>query len=172
MSKDMTVQCDNGLINIRVGAIILKDGKFLMVGNHIRPEYLYSVGGRIKFGETAKEAVIREVYEETGLHLRSAHFCGVIRFRADMYEDEDMYLYVSDDFEPVDPGQKEAFRKSGKYDPPECNEGELVWVPHEKMPDLPAWEGDRAFLSELLRGTKDINMRLQYEGESCTVTRL
>ena len=48
MSKDMTVQCDNGLINIRVGAIILKDGKFLMVGNHIRPEYLYSVGGRIK----------------------------------------------------------------------------------------------------------------------------
>lgn len=45
MSKDMTVQCDNGLINIRVGAIILKDGKFLMVGNHIRPEYLYSVGG-------------------------------------------------------------------------------------------------------------------------------
>lgn len=60
MSKDMTVQCDNGLINIRVGAIILKDGKFLMVGNHIRPEYLYSVGGRIKFGETAEEAVIRD----------------------------------------------------------------------------------------------------------------
>jgi len=69
MSKDMTVQCDNGLINIRVGAIILKDGKFLMVGNHIRPEYLYSVGGRIKFGETAEEAVIREVYEETGIRM-------------------------------------------------------------------------------------------------------
>jgi len=69
MSKDMTVQCDNGLINIRVGAIILKDGKFLMVGNHIRPEYLYSVGGRIKFGETAEEAVIREVYEETDIRM-------------------------------------------------------------------------------------------------------
>lgn len=69
MSIDMTVPCDNGLINIRVGAIILKDGKFLMVGNNIRPEYLYSVGGRIKFGETAEEAVIREVYEETGVRL-------------------------------------------------------------------------------------------------------
>ena len=68
MSKDMTAACDNGLINIRVGAIIIKDGKFLMVGN-TRSDYLYSVGGRIKFGETAEEAVIREVMEETGVRL-------------------------------------------------------------------------------------------------------
>lgn len=69
MIKDMTVPCENGLINIRVGAIIMKDGQILMVGNKIRPEYLYSVGGRIKFGETAEEAVVREVYEETGIHM-------------------------------------------------------------------------------------------------------
>ena len=69
MNKDMTVPCEDGLINIRVGAIIMKEGQILMVGNKIRPEYLYSVGGRIKFGETAKEAVIREVYEETGVHM-------------------------------------------------------------------------------------------------------
>ena len=68
MNKDMTVACDTGLINIRVGAIILKDGKFLMVGND-RADYLYSVGGRIKFGETAEEAVVREVYEETGIKM-------------------------------------------------------------------------------------------------------
>ena len=54
MSSDMTVACDDGLIHIRVGAIILNDGKFLMVGNE-RSDYLYSVGGRIKFGETAEE---------------------------------------------------------------------------------------------------------------------
>lgn len=60
---NMTVPCDNGLLNIRVGAIIMKNGKILMVENKIRPEYLYSVGGRIKFGETAEEAVIREVLE-------------------------------------------------------------------------------------------------------------
>ena len=69
MSQDMCVPCDSGLINIRVGAIIIKDGKFLMVGNRKRPEYLYSVGGRIQFGETAEEAVKREVYEETGVQL-------------------------------------------------------------------------------------------------------
>ena len=68
MNKDMTVPCEEGLINLRVGAIIMKNGKILMVGNNIRPEYLYSVGGRIKFGETSEEAVIREVYEETGVN--------------------------------------------------------------------------------------------------------
>jgi len=68
MNRDMTVQCDNGLINIRVGAIILKGGKLLMVGNR-RSDYLYSVGGRIKFGETAEQAVVREVYEETGVKM-------------------------------------------------------------------------------------------------------
>ena len=69
MKIDMTVPCEDGIINIRVGAIIMKDGKILMVGNKMHPEYLYSVGGRIKFGETAEEAVIREVLEETGVHM-------------------------------------------------------------------------------------------------------
>ena len=69
MKQDMTVPCEDGFINIRVGAIIMKDGKLLMVGNSARPEYLYSVGGRVKFGETAEEAVVREVYEETGVRL-------------------------------------------------------------------------------------------------------
>lgn len=68
MGSDMTVKCDNGLINIRVGAIIMQNGKILMVGNR-RSDYYYSVGGRIKFGETAEEAVIREVQEETGVRL-------------------------------------------------------------------------------------------------------
>lgn len=68
MSHDMCVTSDDGILNIRVGAIIMKDGKLLMVGNE-RADYLYSVGGRIKFGETAKEAVEREVLEETGVKM-------------------------------------------------------------------------------------------------------
>ncbi len=68
MGKDMCVPCGEGLLNIRVGAIIMKDGKILMVGNE-RADYLYSVGGRIKLGETAEEAIVREVMEETGVKL-------------------------------------------------------------------------------------------------------
>ena len=49
MGSDCTVEIDEGYINIRVGAIIMKNDKFLMVGNE-NYDYLYSVGGRIKFG--------------------------------------------------------------------------------------------------------------------------
>lgn len=68
MASDCTVAIDNGYINMRVGAIIMKGNKFLMVGNQ-KDEYLYSVGGRIQFGESAEEAVVREVFEETGVRL-------------------------------------------------------------------------------------------------------
>ena len=68
MKWDLCVRFDGGVLNVRAGAIILKDGKVLMVGND-RTDYLYSVGGRIKFGESAEEAVMREVLEETGVEM-------------------------------------------------------------------------------------------------------
>ena len=67
MNKDMCVACDDGILNVRAGAIIMKDGKLLMVSNG--GDYLYSVGGRVKFGETAEEAIVREVFEETGVQM-------------------------------------------------------------------------------------------------------
>lgn len=64
----MCVACGDGILNIRAGAIIMNDGKLLMVKSD-RVDYLYTVGGRIKIGETAEEAVIREVLEETGVKV-------------------------------------------------------------------------------------------------------
>ena len=112
MNKDMSVPCEDGIINIRVGAIIMKDGKFLMVGNKNRPEYLYSVGGRIKFGETAEEAVTREVLEETGINLEidrlgfvhENYFYGDAKtnFGKLIYEISFFfYMKTPEDFEPV-----------------------------------------------------------------------
>lgn len=67
-ASDLTVAIDDGILNVRVGAIIMKNNKILMVGNE-RSDYFYSVGGRIKFGESAEDAVTREVLEETGIHM-------------------------------------------------------------------------------------------------------
>lgn len=68
MKHDLCLKTEDGILNIRVGAIIMKNDKFLMVEND-KFDHMYSVGGRIKFGETAEEAVQREVYEETGVFM-------------------------------------------------------------------------------------------------------
>lgn len=50
----------------RAAAVIVENGCVLFAGNDTAP-YLYSVGGGVHVGETAEEAVVREVYEETGV---------------------------------------------------------------------------------------------------------
>lgn len=111
MDKDMTVPCEDGFINLRVGAIIMKNGKILMVGND-RADYLYSVGGRIKFGETSEEAVVREVFEETGVklevdrlgYIHENYFYGDAESNLGKLIYEVSYFYfmkVPEDFEPV-----------------------------------------------------------------------
>ena len=58
---------DNNWFRYRAAAIIIENDCVLFVGNS-RENYYYSVGGGVKMGETAEEAVLREVYEETGIH--------------------------------------------------------------------------------------------------------
>ena len=65
---DLTFQTPYGRFNYRVGAIILHDGKILLMRNPEAP-YIYSVGGRVNYNETTEEAVLREVMEETGVKL-------------------------------------------------------------------------------------------------------
>ena len=36
-------------------------------------------GGQVEQGESAKKAVVREVFEETGLHIEVAAFCGAFQ---------------------------------------------------------------------------------------------
>jgi len=132
MEQDMCVPCGDGFINLRVGAVIAKNGKFLMAGND-NSDYYYSVGGRIKFGETAEEAVVREVLEETGVsmavdRLAFVHEC---HFYADtpsklgklIYEISFYFvMVVPEDYAPV----CSSFTENGEQE-------HLYWV----TPDTP-----------------------------------
>lgn len=57
---------DNKWFRYRAGAIIIEDNKVLLATNE-KEDYYYSVGGGVHIGETAEDAVVREVYEETGI---------------------------------------------------------------------------------------------------------
>ncbi len=65
---DCTYKNNIGTFNYRVGAIIINEGKILMVKSY-NNNYYYSVGGRVTLFETMDEAVIREVFEETGINV-------------------------------------------------------------------------------------------------------
>ena len=55
-------------ISFRAAALIIQDNKLLFAKNINHPCY-YIVGGGIEENETSEEAVIREIFEETGLRL-------------------------------------------------------------------------------------------------------
>lgn len=108
---DMCVPCGDGIVNIRVGAIIIKGGKALMVKS-VLGDYCYSVGGRLKFGETAETAIVREVFEETGhrLTVDRLGYVSEVYFMNDNPKDFGkpvyelafyFYMNVPEDFAPV-----------------------------------------------------------------------
>lgn len=68
---DISYKTESGKFNYRVCAMIISDGKILAMHDDRSP-YFYLPGGRVKMGETAEDAVIREVREELGIIAKIA----------------------------------------------------------------------------------------------------
>ena len=68
MNNDVCFQTDDDRrFRLRAAAIIIENGCVLFATNDVE-KYYYSIGGAIELGETAEQAVLREVFEETGVH--------------------------------------------------------------------------------------------------------
>lgn len=133
---------------------IESDGKYLMLHrtkkkNDLNEGKWIGVGGKLEPGETPKECIIREVTEETG--LKPAYFTerGFLRFILPKWGNEDTYLYTAEIPMPTTL--------------PICTEGDLQWIPKDKISELNLWDGDRAFLSDLIHGENEINLILSYD---------
>ena len=64
---DISFKVESQKFNYRVCAIITSDEKILTVYHHTSSSYYSLPGGRVKMGETAEQAVVREVQEELGV---------------------------------------------------------------------------------------------------------
>ena len=66
---DITFTTEEGRFNYRVCAVLLDGGRILAMHDENSP-YFYLPGGRVKMGERAEDAVLREVREELGIEAR------------------------------------------------------------------------------------------------------
>lgn len=133
---------------------IEKDGKYLMLHRTVKKKDVnkdkwIGVGGHFELGESPEECVCREVLEETGYRLTSYRFRGLVTFLSGDGVTEYMSLFTADGFE----GEEIV-----------CDEGELEWVPIEKIGELNLWEGDKIFLRLLAEDALFFSLKLVYDG--------
>lgn len=67
MTSDCGFTAGKNWFRYRAAAIIVENGCVLLVRNE-KDKFFYSVGGGVHIGETAENAVVRECFEETGVH--------------------------------------------------------------------------------------------------------
>ena len=65
MAKDISYRQGQERFRYRAAAIIIEEEALCVISSPSE-DYFYSVGGAVRFGETSKKAVQREVFEETG----------------------------------------------------------------------------------------------------------
>ena len=133
---------------------IEKDGKYLMLHRTVKKKDVnkdkwIGVGGHFELGESPEECVCREVLEETSYRLTSYRFRGLVTFLSGDGVTEYMSLFTADGFE----GEEIV-----------CDEGELEWVPIEKIGELNLWEGDKIFLRLLAEDAPFFSLKLVYDG--------
>ena len=121
----------NDWFRYRAAGIIVEDGCVLFAGNE-REDYYYSIGGAVHMGETAEEAVLREVFEETGVNYEidrlaviNENFFNENTGALKGYECHEICLY----FLMKPRGTRELNSNSWTLGVRE----EMVWIPIEKL---------------------------------------
>ncbi len=66
---DLSFNTNQGRFNYRVCGILIHENKLLAMKDENSP-YYYLPGGRVRFGETMEDAVLREIWEELGIQCK------------------------------------------------------------------------------------------------------
>jgi 8-oxo-dGTP diphosphatase len=131
-----------------------RDGYTLMVyrnkkANDIHKGKWNGLGGKFEAGESPEECIIREVREESGLQIREPKLHGLLMFPNFKGADWYVFVFTAREFE------------GELIDSPE---GQLEWVPDDKLLDLNLWESDHIFIPWLEKG-EFFSAKFIYEGD-------
>jgi len=109
------------------------------------------LGGKMGVGESPEQACIREVYEESGLHVSNLKCHGVLNFWFGSINEPTIVCYVF---------STNSFEGQLKESP----EGILRWIDSDKVPYEEMWEDDRHWLPMLIDG-KSFNGEFHFNKE-------
>ena len=103
--------------------MIYDDNGNVLVQNRVDPSWsgITFPGGHVEKGESFTDAVIREVFEETGLTVSNLQMCGIKDWTEDDGVRYIIHLYKTNKFE-------------GKIS--SSVEGEVCWVPLSELPNM------------------------------------
>lgn len=119
--------------------------------NDLNKDKWVGIGGKFEENESPEEANAREVFEETGLTLKSARYCGIVTFVSDVWQTEYMHIFHSESFSGI---------------VHECDEGNLKWIDKNALQSLPLWSGDKIFLRLIDERVPFFSLKLEYEGDT------
>lgn len=147
---------DTAFTAIIVFCFLIRDGKILLITRGKEPYKGTRTipGGRKQRGESLREACLREMREETGLHVKNLRFAGLLNV---LQEGDDMeYLsvyFTADDFE-------------GEL----CSDdsGDLEWTDFERSGELADIHPSYAALLPLIKNGGapfDVTLRLDTEDD-------
>ncbi|TCT18778.1 8-oxo-dGTP diphosphatase [Melghiribacillus thermohalophilus] len=130
----------------RVTNCILKHDHHILMLKKPRRGWYVAPGGKMEPGETIRQSVVREFYEETGLTLVHPVLKGtytfVIKEGDKTVEEWMMFTFFAEQFE----GNLRPFSE----------EGQLEWVPLDEVFQKPMAEGDLNIFEHVLNEKEDM----------------
>ncbi len=123
-----------------LGYVLSPDGRsVLLIHRNARADDQHlgkynGLGGKLESGEDVVAGMRREIFEEAGIHCEQMRLRGTINWPGFGKRGEDWFGFVF----LITRYTGTAFTSN--------HEGNLEWVPLDRLHEVPMWEGDRGFL--------------------------